>query len=270
LPTDLNLAFLINQPDIPPRLLQLLSAANHRGINVLGRAGAVQDWAGSKAIFLGSGLSPNACSGEALWISLPPAETDSPVLDEQTLARIAQHLQSKFLGFRLKWLCETQAPASSSAEASFSGSELAQSLFACVRHEPELIETTLPALRGLVEEEAERRRSDPSSVVLEVLWNPAHHDGSISVKKIVEHLNVLLRTRGSRDEHSPEDIGWILSHHGFERRRKDRGMVVLSSAENIGLLHRLVRNLGLNLEKVEGCSHCAGSNPAVPASMQGV
>ncbi len=86
-------------------------------------------------------LSPNAWSGEALWIYLPPAGTDAPALDEQTLARIAQQLQSKFLGFRLKWLCETQAAAFSGAKASFSGSELAQSLFACVRHEPELIET---------------------------------------------------------------------------------------------------------------------------------
>jgi hypothetical protein len=264
------LAFLINQPDIPPRLLQLLSAANHRGINVLGRAGAVQDWAGSKAIFLGSGLSPNAWSGEGLWISLPPAETDSPALDEQTLARIAQHLQSKFLGFRLKWLCETQAPASSSAEASFSGSELAQSLFACVRYEPELIETTLPVLRGLVEEQVERRNSDPSFVILEVLWGPAHHDRSLSVTNITELLNVRLRLRGCLYAQTPEDVGRILRHHGFDRRRNGHGMVVPFSAEHTRLLHRLVGVLGLNLEKVEGCFDCAGSKPAVPASVPGV
>ena len=270
LPPDLNLAFLINQPDIPTRLLQLLSAANHRGINVLGRAGAVQDWAGSKALFVGSGLPPSAWSGEALWISLPPAGTDSPPLDDQTLARIAQTLQSKFLGFRLKWLLETRAAAFSGDTVSFPGSELAQSLFACVRHEPELVQTTLSLLRGLVEEEAERRSLDPKFVILEVLWELAHYGRDLSVTEIAELLSVRLRTRGSQHEYSPVEVGWILSHYGFDRPRNKHGKLGTFSGENTSLLHRLVRTLGLNLEKVQGCSHCTGSEPVVTASVQGV
>jgi hypothetical protein len=66
LPTDLNLTLLISQPDLSRSLSQLLSAANYRGMHVIGRRGAIQDWAGSKAIFVGSTASPNTWGGEGL------------------------------------------------------------------------------------------------------------------------------------------------------------------------------------------------------------
>jgi len=54
LPTDLNLTLLIGQPDLSRNLSQLLTAANYRGVHVPGTRGGIQDWAGAKAIFLGS------------------------------------------------------------------------------------------------------------------------------------------------------------------------------------------------------------------------
>jgi hypothetical protein len=104
LPTDLNLTLLIAQPDLSRNLSQLLTAANYRGVHLPGRRGGIQDWAGSKAIFLASTASPDSWNGEGLWISLPAFETDHPLLAEQVRALIAQELQAKFQKFRLDWL----------------------------------------------------------------------------------------------------------------------------------------------------------------------
>jgi hypothetical protein len=174
LPTDFNLTLLIAQPDLSRNLSQLLTAANYRGVHVPGRRGGIQDWAGSKAIFLGSTASPDSWSGEGLWISLPAFETDHPLLDEQVRARIAQELQAKFQNFRLDWLWKARDADVSVGNGPFPGSELAQSLSACAWYEPELMETVTPLLRGLVEEATARRKLEAEVVILEVLWEPAH------------------------------------------------------------------------------------------------
>ncbi len=263
LPMDLNLTLLIGQPDLSRSLLQLLSAANYRGMHVPGRSGAILDWIGSRAIFLGDKASPSAWSGEALWISLPAVETDLPPLDEQAIARIAQYLQGRFLGFRLHWLWKAREAGLSSCKLSFPGSEIAQSLSACVRHEPELMEAMSPLFRGLVEEATARRSVEAAVVILEVLWQPAHQLPELSVKKIAEYLNFRLRTRGGLYEYSEEEVGWMLRDHGFKRHRKGQGMVLRFSGEHTRLLHRLVRGLGVDLPEVPGCTHCAGPNTIV-------
>ncbi len=102
LPMDLNLTLLISQPALSRSLSQLLTAANYRGVHVPGKSGAILDWAGSKAIVLGSTASPSSWSGEGLWISLPAAETELPPLDEQARARIAPDLQDLFR--KVNWL----------------------------------------------------------------------------------------------------------------------------------------------------------------------
>ena len=191
----------------------------------LGRSGAIQDWAGSKAIFLGSAASPNTWNGEGLWISLPADRTGLP-LDQQARARIAQDLQAKFPDFAWTGCGRHGTPMCRLAEGLFQESELAQSLSACARHEPELMETVTPLLRGLVEEATTRRKLEAEIVVLEVLWDPAHQLPELSVRKITEYLNLRLRIRGGRYEYSEEEVGWILKGHGFDRRpqRKRQGV----------------------------------------------
>jgi hypothetical protein len=263
LPMDLNLTLLISQPDLSRSLSQLLSAANSRGMHVVGRRGAIQDWAGSKAIFVGSTASPNTWSGEGLWISLPGSEADLPPLDEQTRARITLDLQAKFLRFRLDWLWKGRDANASVGRRLFPGSDLAQSLSACAWYEPRLMETVTPVLRGLVEEAATRRQLEAEIVVFEVLWEPAHQLPELSVKKITEYLNLKLRIRGGRYEYSEEEVGWILRGHGFDRRRNASGMVLRFSGENTRLLHRLVRRFGLDLTEMPGCADCAGPDTIV-------
>ena len=82
LPMDLRPSLLINQPDLPETMSRLLGAANHRGLQVLARNGAFQDWVGSKAIFLG--VSPSTTwEGEALRISLPAPAVNLPPLTKR-------------------------------------------------------------------------------------------------------------------------------------------------------------------------------------------
>jgi hypothetical protein len=262
LPMDLRPSLLINQPDLPQGMSRLLRACNHRGVNVPGKSGTVQDWVVSKAIFTGMAPSPGAWDGEALWISLPSAETHLP-LDQLALARLAQNLQAKFLAFRLDWLYKTREGGISDGGLSFAESELAQSLSACFRHEPELMEAMSPLFRGLVEEATARRSVEAAVVILEVLWQPAHQLPELSVQKITEYLNLKVRIRGGSYEYSAEEVGWMLRDHGFKRHRKGQGMVLRFSGEHTRLLHRLVRGLGLDLPELPGCADCAGPNTIV-------
>jgi hypothetical protein len=263
LPMDLSLTLLISQPDLSRSMSQLLTAANYRGMHVVGRSGAIQDWAGSKAIFLGSAASPNTWSGEGLWISLPVSETELPLIDEQTRARITLDLQAKFLRFRLEWLWKARDADVSVGRRPFPGSELAQSLSACAWYEPQLMETVTPVLRGLVEEATTRRKLEAEIVVLEVLWDPAHQLPELSVRKITEYLNLRLRIRGGRYEYSEEEVGWLLRGHGFDRRRNGGGKVLRFSGDHTRLLHRLVRRFGLDLPEPPGCADCAGPDTIV-------
>ena len=262
LPMDLHPCLLINQPDLSQGMSRLLCACNHRGVNVPGKRGTIQEWVVSKAIFTGMAPSPRAWDGEALWISLPSAATGLP-LDQQALARLAQNLQAKFLAFRLDWLYKTREGGISDGGLSFAESELAQTLFACVRHEPGLIEIVSPLLCGLVEDVKVRRDLDPNLVVLEVLWEPAHQLPELSVQKITEYLNLKVRIRGGSYEYSAEEVGWILKGHGFDRPRNGSGKVLRFSGDSTRLLHRLVRRFGLDLPELPGCADCAGPNTIV-------
>ena len=120
------------------------------------------------------------------------------------------------------------------------------------------METVTPALRSLVDEAAARRKLEAESVVLEVIWEPAHQLPQLRQTKITEYLNVKLRTRGGRYEYSDVEVGWILKGHGFEKDRNGSGMILRFSGNNTRLLHRLVRTLGLDLPEMPGCTDCIG------------
>jgi len=87
---------------------------------------------------------------------------------------------------------------------------LAQNLYACVQREPELIQAMTPLLSSQEQEAMTRRQLDPNMIIVEVLWDPAHQERKLSVKKITEYLNVRLRIRGEKYEYNEEEIGWKL------------------------------------------------------------
>jgi hypothetical protein len=257
LPMDLKPALFLGQPDLSRNLSQLLSAANHKGMRVPGRRGMVLDWVGSRAIFLGSMSGPGSWSGEALWVSLPPVGPDLSLPNERVVGT-AQTLQNRFLRFRMDYLLKAQETGYSEQDAPFElqHSELAQTLFTCVRYEPALVATTAPLLRGLVEDARSSRLLKPELVVLEVLWKPAHKLREISEALMTQSLNKLLYKRRGRYQYSEEQMGWILKQLGFEKVRGAEGKLVRFSGENQQLLHRLVSLAGLDLPKVMGCPFC--------------
>jgi len=257
LPMHLRPTLLINQPDLPRSTWQLWLSSNHRGLHVPGKAGAVLDCVRSKAVFLGTAPSADAWRGEALSVTLPAAERGLPILDEQAMTRIADEFQPRFQGFRLDWLSRWRKGCSSTGKLLFAGSELAQNLYACVQREPELIQAMTPLLSSQEQEAMARRQLDPNMVIVEVLWDPAHQERKLSVKKITEYLNVRLRTRGEKYEYNEEEIGRKLGQLGLKRHRNGTGMALKFSSENSRLLHQLARKSGLNFPKVPGCSDCA-------------
>jgi len=267
LPMHLRPTLLINQPDLTRGMSHLLRACNHRGLCVPGKGGAILDWVGSKAVFLGMDSSASAWSDVALWVSLPPARSGLDILDEPTMTQIAQDFLPRFMGFRLDWL--RKARESCHPGRRFADSDLVHNLLACVQHEPELIQSVTPLLYSQGQEATERGMRDPNVAVLEVLWNPAHQAGELPVKEITEYLNVLLRTRGETYEYTEEEVGRNLRNHGFYRHRKGSGMVLRFSSDTNQLLHRLVHKRGLDLPPVQGCCHCAKSESDVPGSSAG-
>jgi hypothetical protein len=265
LPMDLRPTLLIGQPGLSGNLSHLLSAANNQGMRVPGRRGAVLDWVGSRAIFLGSLSGPWSWTGEALWISLPSVAVGLLLPDER-LAGKAQTLQNRFLRFRMDWVMQTRQTGYSENDApsELLDSGLAQTLFACVRYEPQLIKVMTPLLLGLVEDAKISRRLDPDLVILEVLWRPAHRIREIAVIGITRALNKLLYERKGRYQYSEEEVGWRLKQLGFERVRGAQGKVVRFSDENGKVLHRLVSRAGLDFAKVLGCPLCAVPGQSEP------
>ena len=264
LPMHLRPTLLVNQPDLPRRVWQLWLSSNHRGLHVPGKAGGVLDWVCSKAVFLGMARSADAWRGEALSVTLPAAERGLPILDEQVMMRIAHEFQARFQGFRLDRLSGTRKGCFSTGKLVFSGSVVAQNLFACVQREPELIQAVTPLLSSQEQETTARRMLDPNIVIVEVLWSPAHQERKLTVKKITEASNVLLRLRGEKYEYNEEEIGWKLEHLGLKRHRNGSGMVLNFSSENSRLLHQLARTSGINFPKWPGCSDCTEPDFAQP------
>jgi hypothetical protein len=265
LPMDLKPTLLIGQPGLSRNLSQLLSAANHRGMRVPGRQGTVLDWVGSRAIFLGSMSGPCSWSGEALWISLPPVGPGASLPDERLVGK-AQTLQDRFSRFRMDWLLKAGETGYSENDAplELQHSELAQTLYTCVRYEPALIKTTTSLLHGLVEDARSSRSLDPQVVVLEVLWQPGHELREIRVARIAQSLSKLLYKRGGRYQYSEEETGWILKQLGFERVRGAEGKLVRFSDENQQLLHRLVSLAWLDLPKDPSCPLCTAPRENEP------
>jgi hypothetical protein len=99
--------------------------------------------------------------------------------------------------------------------------------------------------------------------MIEVTWDPSHQDREISLSRIAELTNTLLRYRGEIFEYSPAEVGWKLRNLGFRRHRNGRGMVLRFSQENRLLLHQLALRWSLNLPAASGCALCSAREAVV-------
>jgi len=249
----LGATLLINQPDLSPRMRALWSTSNYRGVHVFG-SGRVRSVASSKAVFLGMAY---AREDEGVHLALPPRRSDVPTLDERQLEAIARELQPQLLMFRLRNLDDVCNFSARDRGPTLPSTEVARNLAASVLGDAEIAESIAPCLRRLEEDQLALRGCDVHLALVEVTWAPSHVDRELSISRLTELTNTLLRNRGGILEYSAVEIGWKLKNLGFRHHRNGQGMVLQFSLENRLLLHQLATQLSLGLRAVDNCPLCS-------------
>jgi hypothetical protein len=248
----LGATLLVNQPDLSPRVRTLWGASNYRGVHVFGN-GRVNSLASSKAIFLGM---TDARWNDGVHLALPPTGCTLTPVDEARQSEIAEELQPQLLDYRLRHLNRVRNFAPSKLDSIFVSSEVARSLAASVLGEAEILESMGPLLRRFENDRIAQSGCDVHVAMIEVAWAPSHADRELSVSRLTELTNALLRSRGEILEYSPDELGWKLRNFGFRRHRNGRGMVLQFTHENRLLVHRLAAAFRLKLPARAKCASC--------------
>ena len=103
--------------------------------------------------------------------------------------------------------------------------------------------------------------------IVEVLWRIVH-DGkqrAVSVNKLADGVNALLRDRGEILQYSAEEIGWKLRKLKIPRHTNSLGQQVLLGRDTSQSVHRLAQAYDLPCAQyVEaGCRDCNHSQAGV-------
>jgi hypothetical protein len=249
----LGATFLVNQPDLSPKLRALWGTSNYRGMHVFGN-GKVNSVASSKAIFLGTA---DARGDEGVHVVLPPSSSHLPWLDEKKQSEIAEEFQPQLLMYRLRNLNEVREFPPVKLGSGFVNTEVARSLAASVAGEANIVEKITPLLRRLEQDKIAERAGDVHLAVIEATWGASHSDREIKISHLTELTNALLRSRGESLEYSAAEIGWRLRNMGFRHHRNSHGMVVQFSHDNRFLLHQTAARWSLNLAPAADCSLCS-------------
>jgi len=251
--TALGATLLINQPSLSARIRDLWSTSNYRDVYVFGN-GKLRSAASSKAVFLGMG---DARDDEGIHFALPPARCDVSPLDEKQRSEIASELQSQLLMYRLRNLDTVRDFSARGNRSTFGGTEVARDLAASILEEPEILELIAPLLQRLEQDKSAQLSCDVHRAMIEVTWAPSHEQQEISVSRLTELANTLLRCRGELLEYSTAEIGWKLRNLGFDRHRNGKGMVLRFSHENRLLIHQLAVAWSLKLGARARCALCS-------------
>jgi hypothetical protein len=244
---------LMNRTGEFPKIWDLCGTSNYRGVYVLNNLGGVHTLAGSKAFFAGMG---NTWSDEAVHLALPAAPPDLLTLDEQRQAEIANRFQPQLLMYRLRNLRRVRESHSAVCQLKFPNTEVARNLAACIQGEPDIAQAIAPILQRQDEDVHARRDCDVDVAIVEVIWVPLHQTREITITRVAELTNALLRCRGETLEYSAVEIGWKLRNLGLYRHRNGSGMVLRFSNENSLSIHRLAQRFGLSGSGVPGCPNC--------------
>jgi len=247
---------LLNQPRMPSRLLDLVCAANYRGLVVPGSRGAVIDLVGSRAIFLGMDGASYTGRNQGLHVGVPPARRDFLPLDETAQRRTAEHFQPRLLMYRLLRSQEVRQSRFDVNGSTSQTSGLGRTLEACVPDSGEFRAQWLPLLQLQEQAALAERLCDPCAAVIEVMWPRLHaNEKGVSTKELTEFTNTLLCTRGEHREYSCEEIGKKMQSLGLHRHRRGPGMVVVFDRDTSRRMHMLAGSFGV-CKAVAGCPEC--------------
>jgi hypothetical protein len=252
--TRLRPTLLVNQPREFPKVWDLCGTSNYNGVYVLSNHGRVHNLACSKAFFGGMAAAP---SDEAVHFVLPAAQPELPTLDERRQTEIANRFLPQWLMYRLRNFRSVRESRCDLRQLKLPNSELARNLTACIQAEPRLAEVIAPILQQQDQDARARRGCNVSAAIIEVIWAPLHETKEITISRITELTNALLRCRGEVLEYSAEEIGWKVKNLGFYRHRNGSGMVLRFSKEASLRIHEFGQQFGLNLWSTPNCPYCA-------------
>jgi hypothetical protein len=261
LPMALRPTLLIAQPELPRRLISLCCSSNYRGAVIAGKGGAVHDLAWPKAFFVG--MSETHFEDPTIHLSLPPAPSGLPPLDERAQRETADYILPQLLRYRLDRVQKVRESYSTEPQPKTLTTELARCLTVCVPNEPELRSGLTSILEAEESDRRDREFDDVDAAVVEVLWtkllDPA---GEIRVTTLTDRVNALLQSRGSTLIYKPEEIGWRLRQLGIPRANKRDGKAVRFSRATSVKIHELARTLGLDLSPhPKSCLDCSPTQP---------
>jgi len=260
LPMSLGLTLLINQPEVSGATMRLLRDSNHRGVQVLTRGGEIQDLACAKAFFAGTNGLLRQLGKQAVHIAVPRGDRVQ-VLNDQQLQSLTARLQEAFLGYRLENATRIRDSAWQSVSTN---PESASALLSCLPTGPGASGAMEALLASLQQDAKAEAYCDVLDVLVEVIWIELHdaarkptREQKISVQKLTDGVNAMLLLRGDRTEFNQLEIGWKLKALGIPRRKSGPGMVVRFSQEVSLEVHRLARDMGLNvITQPETCIDC--------------
>jgi hypothetical protein len=257
LPMHLRPTLLINQPDLSSGVRALWCTSNYAGMLVPGKGGSVLNIGCPKVLYSGLEEVTDPWSDTALHMALPPRYGNPSLLEVPEQSQIADHLQPRLLMYRLQNFRKVRESRPARSRLTFPTSEVARSLAACIQGEPDFAKIASSLLERQEQDLIARRSCDANIGMVEVIWVPSHEAREISVSKVTELTNVLLRCRGETLLYGATEIGWRLKNLGIYRHRNGKGMVLRFSQETRLRIHQLVRQLGLSLPAIDGCRDCA-------------
>ena len=246
LPTELRLTLMIGQSDLPKKIWSLCNASNYRNTFISGQRGTVLDVACSKAFFVGTNANLYSID-HAIRVSLPSAPSNLARLDERRQKQIADEFQPRMLRHRVDFLRGLRESISANAEAGFS-TDFAGTLKLCLPAESAVSEGVDRLLNQEQEDCARRLACDLGAVIVKVLWTKLQDPrADVSVSRIAEFCNAILRSRGETREYNAVELGCKLREMGIPRHFGRNFNSVRFSQEIWRKVHELAQLFGLRL-----------------------
>jgi hypothetical protein len=261
LPLSIQPTLLLDEPDVRPAVLSILSASAHRGSYIRG-GNCLVDLFGAKFI-CSQHLPHNAALGaDAIRISLIPAMGQSTPLDREAEEKIAESFQARFLGFFLRNCRSVKIPDFDVSQLTLPLQEQAWALGAAFVGEKKLQAEILQLLSNQDEENRTELADTFDSIVIEAVIFFIHKKGYSQVRavEVAERVAAIYQGRGIERAASAESVGWAFKRLRIPSGRIDRtGNGIELTPSTCRLVHRLAMSFGVCAMQAgyrEGCVYC--------------
>jgi hypothetical protein len=209
----------------------------------------------AKAIYLGPAPDPDFAVDFSLNVHLPSTNHLS-MLDDTSRQRIMADFLPKFLEYRMRGRSAVRDSTFDIPELQSENRMLAKVLGASIVNDKNIQAGIRDLLRDREDQIREARFTDPTSVIIEVLFAQCHgheqHD--IRVGELAEKAMIVLKSRGELAELKPRRVGAILTTLKLPRKRR---RILLETAAR-RRIHHLVRDHSIDTiqQNPASCAFC--------------